>query len=142
MLGPTVRAQVCNWAEEALRLRVNDDHEYGLPDETLELQPPLSDEVDPWQANRHDPDPDPESDADRGPVGPSSAPRPDLVPALRQALYVQTSSVLWGRATEAERLLTVEAFAPNRRVLQVEMANANSESPRRSAARRGGPRVG
>ena len=48
-----VTAKVCNWREEALRLRVSDDHEYGLPDESLEMQPPLaSQEVDPWQARR------------------------------------------------------------------------------------------
>lgn len=41
-----------------------------------------------------------------------------------QALYVQTGSALWARATEAERRGVIEAFAANTRVLQVEMVNA------------------
>ena len=34
--------------------------------------------------------------------------------------------MLWGRATEGERLQVVEAFGANTRVLQVEMANAHA----------------
>ncbi|KAL1526521.1 hypothetical protein AB1Y20_015231 [Prymnesium parvum] len=84
-------AKVCDWAEEALRIKVNDNHEYGVPDESLELQPPAEhDEDDPWQA-----------------------------------LYVQSSSVFWGRASASERRQVVEAFGKNTRVRQVEMANAH-----------------
>ena len=45
-----------------------------------------------------------------------------------QALYAQTSSVLWGRASESERLQVVEAFGANTRVLQVTpLATVNCE---------------
>lgn len=50
----TTTAAVAEWGEEAGRVGRSEDHLYGLPDESLELQPPHAPgEPDPWQVEPH-----------------------------------------------------------------------------------------